>query len=63
MSLIDVIILIIVSLLVIFLSYYIFFRKDKSQCCECSVMISAKRKSKGIKKFYEKQKRKNLAGE
>lgn len=55
MSLTDIIILIIVVGIMGTLSYFMFFKKKQTQCCNCSVMIQAKRKGRNMKKFYNKQ--------
>lgn len=56
MSLIDGIILGIVLLVVGFLSYHLFFKKERTHCSGCAMISQAKKKKKNLLKFYHKSK-------
>lgn len=55
MSLVDGIILGIVLIVVSFLVYHLFIKKERSHCSGCAAVALAKKKKKGMLKFYKKQ--------
>lgn len=53
MSFVDIVILVIVAMIVVFLSYHLFFKKERSHCSGCAEMTKAKRRNKGLKKLFK----------
>jgi len=56
MSLIDGFVLGVVLIVVGFLSYHLFIKKDRSHCSGCAMMSKAKKRKRKLLKFYNKTK-------
>lgn len=59
MPIIDLIILVITIVIVSYLFYYLFLRKDRSHCSSCAVIARTKRSNEDLRKYYYRVKNEN----